>query len=57
MQEIRVSPGSEVILRIDHFPQGNYFLIFSRDDGVIVGERFVILRGGVIIKFVTVSGF
>jgi len=45
MQEIRGSPGSEVILRIDHFPQGNYFLIFRRADGVIVGERFVIFRG------------
>ena len=45
MQEIRVSPGSEVILRINHFPQGNYFLIFRREDGGIVGKRFVILRG------------
>ena len=45
MQEIRVSAGSEVILRTDHFPQGNYFLIFRRADGVIVGERFVIFRG------------
>ena len=45
MQEIRVSPSSEVILRIDHFPQGNYFLIFRRADGVIVGERFVVFRG------------
>jgi len=45
MQEIRVSPGSEVILRIDQFPQGNYFLIFRREDGVIVGERFVVFRG------------
>jgi len=45
VQEIRVSPGSEAILRIDQFPQGNYFLIFRREDGVIVGERFVVLRG------------
>jgi len=44
MQEIRVSPGSAVILRIENFPQGNYFLIFRREDGVIAGKRFVILR-------------
>jgi len=45
VQEIRVSRGSAVILRIDNFPQSNYFLIFRRADGVIAGKRFVILMG------------
>ncbi len=44
VQEIRVSPGSEIILRIGQLPQGNYFLIFRRADGMIAGKRFVILR-------------
>ena len=43
-QDIKVEPGKEVVLRIDHIPQGNYFLVFRSADGASSGERFIIVR-------------
>jgi hypothetical protein len=43
-QEIQAEPGKACIFRIEHFPQGNYFLVFRRADGAYMGERFVIVR-------------
>ncbi len=43
-QDIRVESGKEVVLRIEHFPQGNYFLVFRGEDGARAAERFIIVR-------------
>jgi hypothetical protein len=46
MQDIQVEPHQESVLHIEDFPQGSYFLVFRRADGLIAGRRFVILRVG-----------
>lgn len=43
-QEIQVEPGKEIVFQIEHFPQGNYFLVFRRADGARSGQRFIIVR-------------
>jgi len=45
MQDIEAEPGKEAVLHIEHFPQGNYFLVFRRGDGASAGERFIIVKG------------
>ena len=43
-QDIQIESGKEIVLRIEQFPQGNYFMIFKRSDGVSAVGQFIIIR-------------
>ena len=42
-RDIQVAPGKAVVLPTKYFPQGNYFLVFRQDDGMISGRRFIVV--------------
>jgi subtilisin-like proprotein convertase family protein len=44
-QDIQVEAIKESVLRIEALSEGNYFLVFRREDGLVGGKRFVVLRG------------
>ncbi len=46
IQKIHLEPGKQGIIQINHLPQGNFFLIYRRDDGAGSGQRFIVVRKG-----------
>jgi subtilisin-like proprotein convertase family protein len=45
VQDVAPESGGSLILPVQHLPQGQYYLMYQRQDGLRSGARFVVVRG------------